>query len=342
MGISTPFSEIKKFYKDNGCELLLDEADYSGNQNQKASYICKCGDIQENRTIRYFMTKGQLCSKCAKELKAKQYMIDHGYGFDAVSNKFQSHNLKLLTVKEVYHKIDRVDYECITCGNKDSIVLAYFSEHTGCKSCKEDKRKRILWNQLLDVADNCGLEMVTTFDEFNGRGSHITLRCNCDDHNEFSTVMEEFLYGSKRQCNNCGRENVRGENSWRWHGGITPENDRIRRSAQYIHWRNAVFERDNYTCQCCNNSTGGNLEAHHIFNFSDHKDIRFDIRNGITLCNRCHNFNQHGAFHQIYGARNNNMKQLQEFFDLTRSGLGLPNKQIETIIGEHPVLFCED
>ena len=78
-----------------------------------------------------------------------------------------------------------------------------------------------------------------------------------------------------------------GERHWNWKGGITPENARIRASAEYAKWRKAVFERDHFTCQMCGRY-GCKLNAHHIKPFSKYPEYRLDLDNGITLCKECH------------------------------------------------------
>lgn len=73
-----------------------------------------------------------------------------------------------------------------------------------------------------------------------------------------------------------------------WQGGKTSEANRIRSSREYIRWRKMVFERDSYSCRKCGDDRGGNLEAHHKKTFSLFPELRFDINNGITLCEKCH------------------------------------------------------
>ena len=97
-----------------------------------------------------------------------------------------------------------------------------------------------------------------------------------------------------------------------WEGFKEPINLRVRKSSDYREWRTNIFERDKYTCAKCK-KVGGKLHAHHILNFSTHKDLRFDINNGITLCENCHNPNIKGSFHNIYGNFNNTKEQLNEF-----------------------------
>ncbi len=80
---------------------------------------------------------------------------------------------------------------------------------------------------------------------------------------------------------------IRGENHWNWQGGAKTENERIRKSLEYKLWREAVFERDDYTCQFCG-ERGGRLNADHIKGFADYPDLRFAIDNGRTLCEPYH------------------------------------------------------
>lgn len=72
-----------------------------------------------------------------------------------------------------------------------------------------------------------------------------------------------------------------------WKGGITPINRAIRNSLEYKLWREAVFQRDNFTCQECT-YRGGDLHADHIKPFALFPELRLAIDNGRTLCVPCH------------------------------------------------------
>ncbi len=86
----------------------------------------------------------------------------------------------------------------------------------------------------------------------------------------------------------CGAKN----NLWR--GGIYKSNQIARAGVDYKLWREAVFKRDNYTCQnfeCGARSAKGKgviLNADHIKPFSLYPELRYAIDNGRTLCVPCH------------------------------------------------------
>jgi len=71
-------------------------------------------------------------------------------------------------------------------------------------------------------------------------------------------------------------------------GGISTENHRIRGSLEYKLWREAVFERDNWTCIWGGKAHGNKLNADHIKPFAYYPELRFAIDNGRTLCEACH------------------------------------------------------
>ena len=81
----------------------------------------------------------------------------------------------------------------------------------------------------------------------------------------------------------------------------TPIKHSVRHSDKYKQWRQNIFERDNYTCQQCG-QRGGNIVADHIeafsllwisnnietFNEALLCNELWNLDNGRTLCNKCH------------------------------------------------------
>ena len=82
-----------------------------------------------------------------------------------------------------------------------------------------------------------------------------------------------------------------------------------RNGALYNEWRKQVYERDNYTCQCCGKH-GGKLNVHHLYNYAEYICLRLVIENGVTLCEDCHK-----KFHRLYGRKHNTKKQYDEFIN---------------------------
>jgi hypothetical protein len=59
-----------------------------------------------------------------------------------------------------------------------------------------------------------------------------------------------------------------------------------------IAWSKAVKVRDDYTCQMCGSVSG--LNSHHIIGRINYS-LRFDLKNGLTLCSSCHKFSRNSA-----------------------------------------------
>ena len=103
----------------------------------------------------------------------------------------------------------------------------------------------------------------------------------------------------------------RGSNNPMWNNDLSDEEREKqregRRSPEDYFFRTHVLQRDNYTCQKCG-AHDATLNAHHILNYKDNPELRYDVNNGITLCTNCHI-----QFHRQYGYRNNTAEQLLEY-----------------------------
>ncbi len=110
-----------------------------------------------------------------------------------------------------------------------------------------------------------------------------------------------------------GGKDQRGEKNALWKGGISALHIRIRQSAKGKAWRQAVFERDHFTCKMTGTKSPP-LNAHHIRRFSeiysefllkhshldaildceelfnlsqDHEEF-WDVDNGVTISEEIH------------------------------------------------------
>ncbi|MDM0587667.1 HNH endonuclease [Clostridium perfringens] len=146
------------------------------------------------------------------------------------------------------------------------------------------------------------------------------LKCNTVNSNK---AQKQNLYCSKKCKSEHQKEILKGEsnpnygNGCRIKGKLNPnynftktyeERVKGRLYTDYYNWRNLIFEKYNYTCQCCNKQ-GGTLAAHHLDGYNKFKEKRTDINNGTLLCSNCHK-----EFHKIYGYGNNTLEQFKEFY----------------------------
>jgi len=81
--------------------------------------------------------------------------------------------------------------------------------------------------------------------------------------------------GSKNPRWNPDREQVMG-------------NKRDNTNAEYHLWARSVKRRDNWKCKISNVNCKGKVMAHHILNWVDFIEERYNINNGITLCHAHH------------------------------------------------------
>ncbi len=57
-------------------------------------------------------------------------------------------------------------------------------------------------------------------------------------------------------------------------------------SPEGVAWRKAVLRRDRKRCRLC--QAASRLEAHHIYPYALYVEKRWEVSNGITLCQSCH------------------------------------------------------
>ena len=181
-----------------------------------------------------------------------------------------------------------------------------------CKHCNnkfsQGKTTNFKWITKVFCSKKCQFDYIIENNKEKGSW-------NKGKHPEYMQKENHWAYGTKfsdeyrRKLSNAHKGKQAKENNPAWKGGVTSESKLIRSSAEYKIWKNAVFSKDNFTCQKTG-IRGGDLVAHHIHNFADFPELRLAIDNGITLSKKAHR-----QFHEIYGFGKNTKEQLLEFLN---------------------------
>lgn len=274
--------------------------------------------------------------------KTKTHYVNKGYKFTKMNDYFDVDVSDLTTGSNVY-----VDVKCDYCDSVSSVSWHSYVRlkekelvHKDC--CNSAICTTIKSQETLQV--KYGTTNIREIDGVNEKiASTNVIKYGCDNpfgNTEIQqkirstniqkygcpvpTQNEAVTFKYKRTCldkygvdNYSKTEKFRkefsGRNSPNWKENTLHERTE-RQLPEYREWRQNVFQRDHFTCQCCgaHNHKGNNqtvvLNAHHIYNFNDNKDKAIDLDNGITLCEKCHI-----KFHSIYGKKNNTPEQLSDF-----------------------------
>ena len=126
------------------------------------------------------------------------------------------------------------------------------------------------------------------------------LYCNI----EFMAKNSELRRGRGIYCSrDCAAKDYKnhysGDKAPNWKGG--KQRDRHNGDYRYSDWRLKVYERDEFTCQNCG-QVGGKLNAHHLFRWSIYEALRYELLNGVTLCEQCHKW-KHGIKEVVNGSK---------------------------------------
>jgi hypothetical protein len=172
-------------------------------------------------------------------------------------------------------KVKKIKRVCETCGAEFEVLPCRVKERKGrfcSRSCAMIGQNNPNWigGKVKQICQVCGNEFeVLACRVKEGRGKYCSQKC---------LGMANGIYLQER---------IKGDKNPNWKGGVETQHHADYTSKEYAEWRKSIFERDNYTCQICQNSKS-RLNAHHIFPYSEHPDIKYFLHNGITLCVACH------------------------------------------------------
>lgn len=201
----------------------------------------------------------------------------------------------------------KVDWRCNVCNYIQRIsycgLMLNKTKKSSCSNCSGSRRKTE--QDFIALGIETGMHYLGPFP--NNTHNKTYWRCLCG-----KTVYKAYLcIFNRKSCMKCGANKRLGENN----GNFNPSKDASRKqhdTTLYYHWTKKILEKFNFTCQKCN-VVGGKLCGHHIFNWSEYNNLRYDINNGICLCQKCHLSKYPTGFHKIYKSRNNTLQQIEEF-----------------------------
>lgn len=328
MGYEFPDNAVK-----NNESILVKQSDVPHNsQIVKLEYVCDfCGTKHYKTAANYYRDRDIIeidncsnseCKKKKKDLKNLKLYGTTNRGEIAKINNYNLGRGRKYVKQDIYnmakvkgHEILNISSDNIIFKTRISVrclkhnvdfetsVLSYMEDIYNCPECKREHLSEIHREcSIDDVAKICEEKNYTLLtDHISNVDDPVYYICNI--HPEYG-VQKTSLYGLKKYEHNCKLcHQPRGENHYNWQGGIADDRERDNDSFEYRRWRESVFKRDNYVCQCC--GAKGKINAHHIVNYSSNKNLRYEKRNGITLCEECHLISYPDSFHKIYGNYNN-------------------------------------
>jgi hypothetical protein len=286
MGRKFTYLEVKDIFEKNGCSLVSIEY-YDA--LTPLEYKCSCGELSKIRLSKFLA--GQRCSICALK-KGNRWTLK------SLTEYYNSQNCELLATQYFGSgSLERLPFIC-SCGRAASLTFKSFRQGSRCEYCAKIKMGSynrtadsgiltIPKELIIDTLCNKGFKLI----KYNS--SSITYQCSCGITQTSATHAGAIL--NIGFCKSC-RQKLLYE---RVTSGIRNQRDQVL-------WSIAV--KDNNKWRCVNCESSYRLHAHHIESFHLRKELRLDLKNGITFCLDCHY-----KFHKKYG-RYTTRNDLQNFF----------------------------
>lgn len=271
------------------CKEEKDITEFKKRKNSKDGHegVCKKCEKERIMSREKIVVASKICTQCNKEKDINNFR-KNSKSIDGYASM----------CKECFEKKYLVVKTCDMCG------CNFKTRHSETRFCSKEcvaeyQKDRVYYN-----CDYCGKESFERKTEYNRYKNHYCSKECKDKHRSYLYVGENApMYG---------KEGLKGENSPHWKPELTQEHRENKRLIDgYYDFIKGVYDRDNYTCQCCGTvGNGKNLNAHHLNGYNWDIENRTNIDNGITLCETCHN-----NFHNTYGRGDNTKEQFEKWIN---------------------------
>lgn len=227
-----------------------------------------------------------ICENCGKTFTADAYRVKNGH-IKNCSRKcsYESRGNKLKT---------RTETTCERCGKKFFAVPSKLSEgrsrycsrecahptHTAiCKKCGKEFRY-----SPSKEPQFCSQKCANTSEQKSER-SRVNVKAAWENPEKRANIIAGIERRSASEEWRSAAHFQKGENHPRYKGNRQARNGASR--YEYKKWHRDVLKQCDYTCRNCG-KRGGRLEAHHVKPWASNPELRFNVSNGIALCEDCH------------------------------------------------------
>jgi len=229
--------------------------------------------------------------------RVKTFLLEHG----------------LTQVSEYKNSKEVFEVQC-SCGNVYNFLWRSARQgcHKTCPDCsrklrkpvtKRGTQKRLSDENVLMRVQQWGA--VAVLSKYINITSPLTVLCECG--NSVTKTFADMKRYQNAWCFECSVKHrfLRGSAHPKWKGGMNPDSQANDSEVQA--WRRTIVRRANFTCSITG-KVGLTMSAHHLWNYADYSDKRYDLGNGVCILRTLHE-----DFHNKYGYGNNTPDQFAEF-----------------------------
>ncbi|HEC66946.1 MAG TPA: hypothetical protein ENI23_16850 [bacterium] len=232
----------------------------------------------------------------------------------AIIPYFEKYGATLLS-KNYKNNYQKLKFQC-KCSNVYFITWGRCSQGRTpkCRECRDrliaEKSHRVPLHKIISTFEKHGAILTTRV--YSNANQNLDFQCKCG--NPYSITWKNLRAGQIPRCKECQLKFSikRGSEHFHWNSELTDQ-DRARalhgRGSEFKKWCRNVIQKANYTCQLCGKQ-GKALAAHHLYNWADYPDKRYDLSNGIAIYKE-----HHIEFHMEYGWAKNTADQFSEYME---------------------------
>ena len=274
------------------------------NNNTKMTAVDKDG-------YKYYFTLSNL--KYAKSAR----MVDKSnpYSIDNIKLWLKNHDIPYELLSTEYNgngsKNRNKQLLKLRCDNGHIFYRTWNDIRTDGVRCEDCARRYVNKEQFLSfISDKYG-------DEYEIIGEYVNSQTKIQiKHNKCGNVFYATpnSLANGHGCPNSFCCKKRGEDHYRYNKNLSDEERYSDRKSkkEYRYWRSSVYAAYNFTCDVCGHksSKDNKIVAHHIESYDINEDLRYDISNGVALCESCHR-----GFHHKFGYGHNTREQYEQYKD---------------------------